>query len=747
MSLDINVWKIKEIGMNIEENSKMETIFSLSNGYFGTRGSFEEYCGNYHNDATYMNGFYDKEPIKYGESAYGYAKDRQKMIDIPNGKIIDLEIDGEIVDLQKSNIINHSRELDLQNGILKRNFIFETSTGKRVEVETERLVSMSKKELMIINYKVKALNFKGEIKFRSALKEVPKNITSDDEDPRVGSLGKEVSLKKINGKVLNENIIFNSYVTDSSELYLAVGVNHILNKEAKFTENIMHDKSEIVIEVDLNKEEEVILTKYIYYRSVNSKENFNVCMDELKKVTNVGFNKYKLLQSKYFKKFWEVSDIEIDGDPEIQAAIRYNMFNLVQNVGKDGKTNICAKGLTGEGYDGHYFWDTEVYVMPFFVYTNPSIARKLLEYRYSILDGAKDRAKEMSYEGALYPWRTINGQESSAYYPAGTAQIHINADIANAIKMYYEATEDSGFMIEMGLEMLIETSRFYKSYSDYIEGKGYCFNSVTGPDEYTSMVNNNAYTNMMIKNQLDFLIKVIYKLKTLGYLEDELPCNLTNEEVDIFKEISNNIYIKKQGELIAQDDAFFERKPWDFKLRPNKPLLLNYHPMVIYKHQVLKQADLVLAMYILSDKFNKEEKIANYNFYEPLTTHDSSLSECIHGIIASEIGKEEIAYKYFEETVKTDLYDNHSNVKDGVHIAAMAGSWLGIIAGFGGVRIVENKLNINPILPIKWKSYKFKVQFKSMLIEINVKSEAVSVKLLSGRAQEIILLGRGFIPE
>lgn len=744
MELNINGWKISEEGINREQIAQTETIFALSNGYFGTRGSFEESLSEYHNDATYMNGFYDKENITYGESAYGYAKERQKMIDIPNGKLIDLEVDGERLSIDKSNIILHKRELDLQTGVLKREFIFETSSKKQVKAEIERFVSSTRKELMVINYNIKALNFSGNIKLISGLKEVPPNIPSSEDDPRVGSLDKRLPLIRINSVFGKEETIFNEYVTDSSKLYLALGVAHSLDRSAIYSKSTSEEKTEIVVDIDLLENEEVNLTKYVYYKRLDSKDEFAEARKEVEDLNKITFKKLKNEQKQYFIEFWEKSDVEIQGDNETQAAIRYNMFNLLQNVGKNGKTNICAKGLTGEGYDGHYFWDTEIYVMPFFVYTNPYIARKLLEYRYSILDAARDRAKEMSYEGALYPWRTINGQETSAYYPAGTAQIHINADICNAIKLYYEVTKDTDFIKEMGLEILVETSRFYKSYSEFIEGKGYCFNSVTGPDEYTAIVNNNAYTNMMIKNQISFLVDLIDELKISGLIK-ELPFNMTTEEFNKFKDMSENIYIKKIGNLTAQDDSFLEKAPWDFKLRPKKPLLLNYHPMVIYKYQVLKQADLVLAMYLLSDKFTMEEKKENYAYYEPLTTHDSSLSECIHGIVAAEIGNNEIAYKYFEDTVKTDLYDNHNNVKDGVHIAAMAGSWLGITAGFGGVRLINSILHLNPMLPDKWEGYKFKINYRDSLIEVAVSKSGVTANIVKGKEQKIVLYGKTII--
>uniref|UniRef100_UPI0005A8E04B glycosyl hydrolase family 65 protein n=1 Tax=Faecalimicrobium dakarense TaxID=1301100 RepID=UPI0005A8E04B len=327
-------------------------------------------------------------------------------------------------------------------------------------------------------------------------------------------------------------------------------------------------------------------------------------------------------------------------------------------------------------------------------------------------------------------------------------KIHINADIMYSVKKYYEATNDLDFMIDKGFEMLVETSRFYVDYADFIEGRGYCINGVTGPDEYSALVDNNTYTNMMVRYQVKFLVDFINSLKEENVsLYNELlkKNNITNEEIKLFDDVCENMYIHydKERGLIGQDDGFLNKKVWDFENTPkdNYPLLLNYHPMVIYKHQVIKQADLILAMLLMPENFTKEEKKVNFDYYEKVTTHDSSLSECIHGIIANELGYEDMSYKFFENTVKTDLYDLHNNVKNGVHIASMAGSWQCIVFGFAGMRQIDGVLHFNPRLVDKFKKIEFKVSFKGRVIKVSIENYNASYKLISGEGIDIVHKG------
>ena len=417
------------------------------------------------------------------------------------------------------------------------------------------------------------------------------------------------------------------------------------------------------------------------------------------------------------------------------------MFQLLQSVGRDGRTNIAAKGLTGEGYEGHYFWDTEMYVVPFFLYNNPGISRKLLEYRYSILDRARQRAVTMGVKGALFPWRTINGEECSAYFPAGSAQYHIDADVAYAIRQYVQVTGDDAFLIDYGAEILFETARMWADLGDYILRKGnqFCINEVTGPDEYSALVDNNCYTNLMARENMR------YAYDTVEWMKQRAPeafrslaakIGLGDHEPDEWQKAADRMYVPYDDELIIykQDDSFLNKQPWDFANTPpeNYPLLIHYHPLVIYRHRVCKQADLVLALFVLSHLFTPEEKRRNYDFYEPLTTHDSSLSTCTFSIVASDVGYHDKAYDYFMRTARMDLDDRHGNVKDGVHIANMAGAWLCLVNGFARMRVYDDLLSLDPYLPRGWDEYQFRLTYRQSFLSVIVNQAGTTYELLRG---------------
>ena len=432
--------------------------------------------------------------------------------------------------------------------------------------------------------------------------------------------------------------------------------------------------------------------------------------------------------------------LEIEGDDALLLGMRFNLFHLFQAAGRDGRTNVCAKGLTGEGYEGHYFWDTETYMLPFFDSTQPAIARKLLEYRYSILPLARQRAREMGHAvGALYPWRTIDGHEASAYYPAGTAQVHINADIAMAVRRYVNCSGDKAFLEEMGAEMLVEISRLYYDLGFYDESKNgaFCICGVTGPDEYNALVDNNTYTNLMAAETMLYAAEVAEPLmERLG---------VTPEEIRNWRDAAGKIYIPRDDKspLIWQDDAFASRVPWPLDTIPREkfPLLLHYHPLVIYRHQVCKQADLVMAMLLLPHRFTEEEKRVAFDYYDKVTTHDSSLSHAAFSALASRIGRMDKAYAYFRDSAVLDLEDTHGNTADGLHMANMAGSWFCLVNGFGGLDTDAGLLSLAPVLPEQLTAYAFRVNWQGTVVEARVTREGARYRRVSG--PEITILASG----
>lgn len=752
--LPCDEWEILEEEFNIENNYANETLFALGNGYIGTRGNFEEdYTGTVGAglEGTYINGFYESEVIKYAEAAYGYAEKSQTMLNVTDYKIIKLFIQDEEFNMLKGEVINYKRTLSFKEGILKRTLIWRSPKGKEIQICTRRLISFNNKYIGVINYEVTPLNFNGEITLISSLDGDVTNLISED-DPRVGS-GLKGRALTIEDRKSSNGVLSIRQKTKNTKFTLVCAAQHNLETKSKcdIEDSIEDTRVNSKYTVQGQSGEKITLTKYITF--VTSKEFSEERIDQIAKqnieeAASLGYERIARSQREFLDDFWYRTDVEIKGDVALQQGIRFNIFHLLQSVGRDGRTNIAAKGLSGEGYEGHYFWDTETFILPFFLFNNPEISKKLLEYRFSILDKARERARQMSHnKGALFPWRTIGGEECSAYYPAGTAQYHINADIAFAIKRYMDATEDTDFMVKNGAEILFETARLWADLGSFIKSKGnmFCINCVTGPDEYTAIVNNNCYTNLMAKENLQYAYDMAHFMKKNYCDEYKQLCEkieLEEDEIKFWENAAQNMYIPYDEELKLhpQDDSFLDKAVWDFKNTPiNKyPLLMNYHPLEIYRYQVCKQADTVLAEFLLSDKFSLEQKRSDYDFYEPITTHDSSLSTCVFSIMASEIGYQDKAYQYFMNTARMDLDDYQGNTKNGIHAANMAGTWLCVVNGFAGMRAHDSILSFSPYIPEKWESYSFKITYRGRLIKIAVSREATNYELLEGEAITIL---------
>ncbi|GIO84768.1 kojibiose phosphorylase [Paenibacillus faecis] len=743
-------WSIKEVAYLEENQQRSESIFALGNGYIGMRGNFEEgYYGTEGSSVTgnYLNGFYDAEPILYPEVAYGYPTHNHAMLNVPNARIVELCIAGQPFHLHTGSVHKHGRELDMRAGLLRRDAEWESPDGHRVEIAVRSLVSLEHKHLAALCYEVKALNFSGEIQLSSL---IDAQVTGPEgsDDPRLGARRTEPSL--LFEEAGQEGAgCWMRHRTRNTRFALLTGLYHRLEapreRDCRVERYANGTRDGIRYTLHLNQGETVRLTKYIAYhtsRDYPEEELPRRSAETLELADRLGFEALAAQQRAFLDRFWSRADVEIEGDPAMQQGVRFNAFGLLQATGRDGITNIGAKGLSGEGYEGHYFWDTEMYMLPFFTFTWPEVARTLLDFRYATLGKARERAAQMAQKGALYPWRTINGEENSTFFPAGTAQAHINADIAYAIRQYVLATGDERYLAEKGAEILFETSRFWADLGHFNPARGgaFCIDAVTGPDEYTAVVDNNAYTNLMVREQLYYACETAEKLRRdypVDYERLQRELALTEEEVAEWRRAADLMYIPGDAELgiVAQDDTFLSKKRWDFEHTPSYkyPLLLHYHPLVIYRHQVLKQADLVMALFLLGDRFSLADKIRNYRYYEPLTTHDSSLSPCIHSIVAAEIGRLEEAYKYFNRTVRMDLDDVNGNVKDGLHTAAMGGSWMAVVNGFAGLRLFgDGVLSFAPALPSPWDSLRFKIMHRGCLLDVRIGHEAVEYTLLEG---------------
>src|SRR6516162_2046672 len=747
-------WNIIEKGFHPEFLAQLETMLALGNGYLGMRGCPEEGGPNAEN-STLLNGFYETSPIVYPEDAYGFAKTGQTIIGVTDSKIIKLFVDDEPFWLPNAKLLSYDRRLNLKSGTLDREILWETPAGKQVLITSRRLVSFANRHVAAISYRVTLLNAAASLVLSSEMTANEPSTLTNANDPR--------QTKVFSGRVLHHQMGYTKdrrivlcHATERSRLTLACATDHLLETACSYAHKVSYteDFGQVAFTINAQPNCPIHLTKYIVYHTSQTASAEELCgraewtMD---RIINQGFQDLLASQEQYMDDFWHRSDVRVRdvredrakrSTVEIQQAIRFNLFHILQASARAENAGVPAKGLTGHAYEGHYFWDTEIYLIPFLSYTSPRIAKNLLTFRYKMLGHARTRAKELGHRGAMFPWRTISGEEASAYYAAGTAQYHINADIMHALRKYVQVTGDEAFLHEFGAEMLVETARLWVDLGFYSDVKGgkFCINGVTGPDEYNAVVNNNAFTNLMARENLR------YASETVEFLRDKEPdayaallrkTALDPAEIDAWVRAAENMYVPydEKLEIIPQDDSFLDREPWDFKRTPRDryPLLLFYHPLNIYRSQVIKQADVILAMFLLDDLFSVEAKKRNFDFYDPLTTGDSSLSSCVEAIIAAQIGDTDKAIRYGMAALLMDLADVGGNVKDGCHIASMGGTWMMLTYGFAGMRDNGGVLSFWPHrAPRKNAVLAFPLTYHGQMLEIEIGLDMVQYALREG---------------
>ncbi|MFD2044219.1 glycoside hydrolase family 65 protein [Ornithinibacillus salinisoli] len=734
-------WKLTKSELDNQSLLVNESLLSLGNGYLGVRGNFEE---GYHEGyksirGTYINAFHDETEITYGEKLYAFPDTQQKLVNIIDGQGVYIYLDDERFSLFEGEILDFERNLHVNTGFAERIIHWKSPKGKEVKLHFRRIVSFETKELFAIDVSVEPVQNVEQIKIISTVEGDVSNYV-DKNDPRVASgHAKRLHVTEVKKQEDYSIVKDTTYVTNLEvACATATRVNRSNSYECHVTDTGVEE------EYVFAGSEIVRFTKFNVYTDTlrHGKTVIEQAVSIQDKLANRTFEDLLQAQQQYLDHFWSKSDIEIEGDDKLQEGIRFNLYQLLQSVGKDSVSNIAAKGLSGEGYEGHYFWDTEIYMFPVFLMTNPEIAKQLLLHRYSILDSARERAKEMGHrKGALYPWRTITGGESSAFFPAGTAQYHISADIAYSFIQYYLVTKDEAFLQEYMAEVLFETARLWSDTGHMLDGQ-FRIDDVTGPDEYTCIVNNNYYTNVMAKHNLLWAAKLYRKLKEKGAL-DQLAerLDLSEQEAKEWQEAGENMYLPydESRKINAQDDSFLKKERWDLENTPKDkfPLLLNYHPLTLYRYQVCKQADTVLAHFLLEDEQDEETIKSSYDYYEQITTHDSSLSYCVFSIMGSKLGYDEKAYAYFNETARLDLDNTHGNTKDGLHMANMGGTWLAIVFGFAGLRVKESGISLQPTLPKKWKSLKFHLQYQGRLLQIRMENDTITYLVEEGEALTI----------
>lgn len=746
-------WNLIEKAFHPEFMAHAETMFSLGNGYIGMRGNPEEGTPCVQN-GTFVNGFYESWPIVYVEEAFGFARTGQTMLNVTDGKIIKLFVDDEPFSVE-TGTIRGTRTLNMKAGTLDREILWQTASGTQVQIRSRRLISFRQRHVAAISYEVTVLNAAVPVVISSEISIPRPEAQKGEGDPRKSKFTGNV-LHHLSGSRKDRRVVL-IHRTQRTGMILACGTDHELQTDCthKYTTQLEEDFAQVAFAIQAQPGHPILLTKYIVYHTgtnVAPRELGQRTEWTLDRLTGQGFTSLLSEQKEFMDLFWQRSDVrasnsntEMSSLPlvEIQQAIRVNLFHILQASARAENAGIAAKGLTGQAYEGHYFWDTEIYLLPFLTYTSPHIARNVLRFRYRMLDKARLRARELSHKGALFPWRTINGEEASAYYEAGTAQYHINADIAYAVRKYVNATGDEDFLFKYGAEILVETARLWYDLGFFSGSKGgrFCINGVTGPDEYKTLVDNNTYTNLMARENLRYAAQTI---EALRYAKPEALTSLIEKtglemsEIGDWKRAAENMYIPFDTAtgIYPQDDNFLHRKPWDFKNTPDNryPLLLFYHPLNIYRHQVIKQADVILAMFLLGHEFSLEEKKRNFDFYDPLTTGDSSLSSSIEAVLALEVGEYDKAVKYMRAALLMDLADVGGNVKDGCHIASMGGTWMALVYGFGGLRDYDGTLSFRPQRPPEAESasLQFSLTWHGQLLDVQIDRDSTTYFLREG---------------
>ncbi len=750
MGLKQLIYEIEGISPDNRDLIVNETVFHNANGYIGVRANFEEgYPEGYDTiRGSYINGFYDIAEMSQAEKLYGLVEEKQTMLNVADTQTVLLFIDGEKFSLFEGKVLESKRWLDMEKGVSGRAVRWCSPSGKEVGITIIRMASFHQLSLFTVEYKVKALNFNGSIKFESFHYGKAENY-SNENDPRVA---KESGRYLVPAEAeMDGGESYLTSHTSKSGLSVCTGVAHRLSKEHRAV-TVHNAENHCVVsdmELSIDQNETVTLIKYtVFGDSIRHPAVIRHVKEEMKKALALPLSYYYEAQRDYLLEFWGNCMLTIEGDDDLNEAVNYNMYQLIQSVGKDEYCNITAKGLSGEGYEGHYFWDTEMYIEPFFNLTEPEITKNLISFRYNTLRQAKENARLLGHaKGALYPWRTIMGIECSGYFPSGTAGYHINGDIAYSIVTYYLATKDLDFIANKGAEIIFETARLWMDVGNYREGS-FRINEVTGPDEYTCMVNNNYYTNVSAQYNLSWAHRFYYLLEAAGWRQAAGRIGLTEQEVLEFKQAADAMYLPYDSELgiNPQDDSFLDKKLWDLENTPkeNFPLLLHYHPLHLYRHQVCKQADTVLAHFIFEDAQPLEVIRNSFAYYEKVTTHDSSLSTCIFSIMASKLGLEEKAYDYFGDSAKLDLFNTHKNTKDGIHTANMGGTYMAIVYGFAGLRIKESGLYFAPAIPEQWEGYKFQIRYEDSLIRVEVDPDKSVFTLMKGTGKKVFVYGGSY---
>lgn len=743
-------WRIVETLGGGRAAAHGESVFTIGNGFVGVRGVFEEDGAR---DATYLNAVYEHTPIRYHEAAHGFASESDTRLPVADATHIDILVDGERFAMDAGETASATRTLDLKTGVLTRTVLWRSPKGREVRLTFERATAVTRPGLYAI--RVTVVPESGcVVAFHSHLHPPHTENANPDApyDPRTGP-GIERSPWEAEKSFASNGVRGRVDRLPRSGFRVAAAMRHDLSGDEAVEEGER-------LNAHAGPDAPARLVKYIAYaadRDAPAAELEKDVSAALDAAFTDGFEMLAAEQARALARFRASAGVDLPRAPALQRALRFNLFQLFQAVGRGGARSIAAKGQTGEGYEGHVFWDAEIFALPVFAHSDPALARGMLEYRYKGLDHAREIARRMGHaHGALYPWRTIGGGECSAFFPAGTAQYHINADISHAIGVYMAATDDRDFLIRHGAEMLIETARIWLDVGHYNADRGgaFCIDKVTGPDEYSALVDNNYYTNAMAKAHLRRAADAADKMRTTApdaWAGLAARLSLADTEIPAWRKAAAamRLPVDDARGIIAQDDAFLSKAKWDFAATPPEkfPLLLHYHPLTIYRYQVCKQADAVLALFLAGEGLDPALKRRTFDYYDAVTTHDSTLSPSTFAIVAAEVGALGRAAEYFRMTALVDLENLCGNSDHGLHMAALAGSWQALVYGFAGFRAVDGMPSFRPVVAPAIGAYAFRIRFRGRLLSVSVSDEGVEYALSEGESLPLLHDGERLLLE
>ncbi|MBC2868516.1 glycoside hydrolase family 65 protein [Streptomyces mexicanus] len=731
-SYAVEPWTVRETELSLDVLAQSESVFALSNGHVGWRGNLDE--GEPHGlPGSYLNGVYEVHPLPYAEAGYGYPESGQTVINVTNGKVLRLLVNDEPFDLRYGRLHSHERVLDLRRGVLERTCDWSSPAGTRVRVRSTRMISLTQRSIGAVAYEVEPVDCHVRIVVQSELV-ANEQLPEADRDPRA-ALALQSPLEPEEDFASGHRLRL-VHRTRNSGLRVAVAADHVVSgPEDTTTSSESHpDLARLTVASVLEPGQTLRVEKLVAH-GWSGTRSLPAMSDQvdaaLAAAAHDGWVGLAEQQRAYLDDFWARADVEVDGDEEIQQAVRFGLFHVLQAGARAEERAIPAKGLTGSGYDGHAFWDTEMFVLPVLTYTAPDAVAEALRWRQNTLPAARERAAQLGLRGAAFPWRTIEGEEGSAYWPAGTAAFHVNADIAHALVRYVAATGDEDFARDTGLELLVETARLWRSLGHHDHRGTFHIDGVTGPDEYSAIADDNIYTNLMARANLLAAADAVER-----YPKEAERLGADDEESAAWRDAAAAMHIPYNPELrVHEQSAGFTRyQRWDFAgTRADQyPLMLHFPYFDLYRKQVVKQADLVLAMYTCGHEFDEEHIARNFAYYEPLTVRDSSLSACIQAVIAVQAGHLRLAYDYTAEAALMDLEDLEHNTRDGLHIASLAGTWMALVTGFGGARRAGNTLEFSPRLPEKFSRLAFCMVFRGRRLRVEFTQQTATYTLVSG---------------